>query len=128
MGYSRDFFEGLGYLVYALSKADGKISVEEEQALANSLLEIFGSWASDTKGLRAKASYEIALEQNLSIDEAIQKAKEHFDIVPFDVKKHRLKIMDTIEKVAFSDKVLTENEAEVIKKIKNLLNDFVEEK
>ncbi len=128
MGYSRDFFEALGYLVYALSKADGKISVEEEQALVNSLLENFGSWATDTKGLRARAAYEIAVEQNLSVDEALQKAKEHFSYVPFDVRKHRLKIIDTIENIAFADRVLTENEAEILKKIKKLLNEFVEQK
>ena len=37
-------------------------------------------------------------------------------------------VIDTIENIAFADKVLTDSEAELLQKIKDLLNKFVEEK
>ncbi len=127
MAYSRDFFEGLGYIVYALSKVDGVINVEEQEKFAEELIKNFGSWASDTKGLRAKASYEIALEGNYSIEQALKKAEEHFSYVKSDVKKSRLKILDTIENIAFADKQLTESEKELLDKIKEMLKNIVGE-
>ncbi len=122
MAYSRDFFEGLGYIVYALTKVDGVINVEEQEKFAEELIKNFGSWASDTKGLRAKAAYEIALDGNYSIEQALQKAEEHFSYVKSDVKKSRLKIIDTIENVAFADKQLTDAEKELVDRIKAMLN------
>jgi len=118
MTISRDFFEGLGYLAYAVSMADGELEQEEAIALAMELMDRFGSYLADTKGLRTRAAYETAAKQRLSPEEALEKAFESFSYVRNDVKKHADKIVKILEEVLLSDLEMEKEEVAILDAIK----------
>lgn len=115
---SRDFFEGLGYLAYAVSMADGELEQEEAVALAMELIDRFGTYLADTKGLRTRAAYENAAQKRLSSQEALDKAFEAFSYVKNDAKKYQDTIIKILEEVLLSDREMEEEEVELLDTIK----------
>ncbi|MCS6904635.1 MAG: TerB family tellurite resistance protein [Bacteroidia bacterium] len=119
---SKDYFRALGYLVYSISKVDGELSAEEAQGLAQEILDSFGDWVADTKGLATLAAYEAALNNNMEPTEAYQKALELFNNCPEDVREYRLELLGVIERVAFSDQKFTLSEKNFMQQLKEDLD------
>lgn len=118
MNASKDYYRALGYLVYVISKVDGDLSNEESQRLAQEILDSFGDWIADTKGLATLAAYESAINNNLKLEDAYQKALDFFKNCPEDVRDYRLEILGLIESVAFSDQKFTLTEKNFIQQLK----------
>jgi uncharacterized tellurite resistance protein B-like protein len=122
MNASKDYYRGLGYLVYVISTVDGELSNEESQRLAQEILDSFGDWIADTKGLATLAAYESAINNRLEPEEAYQKALEFFRNCPEDVRDYRLELLGIVESVAFSDQKFTRSEKNFIQQLKNDLD------
>jgi uncharacterized tellurite resistance protein B-like protein len=126
MNASKDYYRALGYLVYVISTVDGELSNEESQSLAQEILDSFGDWIADTKGLATLAAYESAINNRLKPEEAYQKALEFFNNCPEDVRDYRLELLGIIESIAFSDQKFTLSEKNFIQQLKTDLDKLVQ--
>lgn len=115
---SRDFFEGLGALAYALVKADGQVDEAELNAVGKSILSGFGSWASQTKALRANGTFELLANEGKSAEAAYQHALEKFLLDKRELKTYRVKTLDLLTAAATADQIVDSEEASIILRFK----------
>ncbi len=120
MALSRDFFEGLGYLTYAMAYADGEIEREEVKRFAEELLNRFGSW--DTQGTRARAAFELAVQKKYSPDQALEQAQKCLKWSKKEVAEKKEAILQTLKDVLRADRKEEAAELAMLKKIETLLN------
>jgi len=121
---SKDYFRGLGYLVYAIAHSDGEVDPIEAKNFANTILQAFGEWVASTKGLAAIATYEMALDNELETEEAYQKAIRHFSDCIDDIKAYRVELLGILESVAESDTVYSRTEVDFIERFRKDIDGF----
>ncbi|MBX3101035.1 MAG: TerB family tellurite resistance protein [Bacteroidetes bacterium] len=114
MVYTKNFYSGMGSLIYALVCADGKIDSAEVEQVAQSLLKEFGDRDMSSKGSTTFA--ELSRLQQLKADSetAYSEAMEAFAKVPTEYAHARPKLLNILEKVSLADKVLSQDERNLI--------------
>jgi uncharacterized tellurite resistance protein B-like protein len=114
MEATRDFYAGLGCLVYAVVKADDKIDDSELKGYGKSMLKAFGEWVMSTTGQRALASFEMMANKNKTVDEAYTEAMRYLTLDKSELKRFRDKILNVLKEMAAADTKLDERELEIL--------------
>lgn len=119
MIYTRQFYTGLGCLVYALVAADQKVQRAELEDAARSLLKAFGDRDMSTKGAYAHAAISRMIAEEHTSEEAYAQAMTDFAEVKNEMMHARPKIIQILEHVAKSDKEVSVLERELIQRFTN---------
>lgn len=118
MNPSKDFYEGLGYLAYAFSIADGHADADEARKFGSGMLNAFGRWSADTKSARGAAAYDIARADGLNSDQAYSKAVEVFAFARPELKHFRDKIVQIVTEISASDRDFSDAEQTLLERFK----------
>lgn len=116
MTASRDFYAGLGALVYALAKSDDSVTPDEIERTGKTLLNKFGDWVMNTTGLRAVAMLESLARENASSDDAYQKAVQLFSLDTSEARKLSEKVVSVLREVASADNNISTPELALIER------------
>ena len=116
MQATRDFFAGLGCLVYALVKADGNIDDSELKSYGHAMLEGFGDWVMSSTGQRALASFEMMNSAGKTPEEAYKEAMRYFLLDKHELRRFRDKILEVLKDVAASDEKIDETELDILER------------
>jgi uncharacterized tellurite resistance protein B-like protein len=116
MTASRDFYAGLGALVYALAKSDDSITPDEIERTGKSLLNSFGDWVMNTTGLRAVAMLESLAREQATSEQAYAKAMQFFTLDTTETRKLVGKVVSVLREVAGADNSVSSSELALIER------------
>jgi len=114
MVLSRDFYEALGCLTYALAFSDREIEAEELKNIGNSMLDAFGERDMRSKGMRAYARFEMLAESKASVEEAYAMALKLFETTKDELAENKDKVFSVIQNLSLSDNNSEDEEVELI--------------
>ena len=114
MVVSRDFYEALGCLTYAIALSDNEIEADELKNVGRIMLDSFGERDMQSRGMRAYARFEMLAESNASSEDAYQKALELFMTTKDELAKYKDTLVDVLQKMALSDNDSEHQEVELI--------------
>lgn len=119
MNASRDFYAGLGALIYAIAKADEDgVEQNEVEKTGKELLKNFGDRVMSTTGLRAAATVESFARQDISAEEAYKRAMDYLTLDTRELKHFRDKVVEILDQIANADNDLSEKETAFIDRFK----------
>jgi uncharacterized tellurite resistance protein B-like protein len=126
MVVSRDFYEALGCLTYAIALSDNEIEADELKSFGRIMLDSFGERDMQSKGMRAYARFEMLADSNTSSEEAYNKALSLFKTTRDELAMYRDTLIDVLHKMAISDNDSEHQEAKLINRftedIERILN------
>ncbi|MCS7296629.1 MAG: TerB family tellurite resistance protein [Bacteroidia bacterium] len=99
---SRQFWDGIGGLVYAFAKADGTIGEEEIKAFAERVEAGFERIPTNFPH-RAQAVYELFSSLGYTPEQAYQEAIKHLAAVRDEVRRYRFDILTIFREVIRAD-------------------------
>lgn len=114
MVYTKHFFSGMGSLIYALVCADGNIDSAEVQKVTEMLAKEFGDRDMSSKGSATYGELSRLQQMKATSEDAYNEAMAAFAKVPTEFAHARPKLLNILEKVSLADKVITEDERNLI--------------
>jgi len=122
---TKDFYEALGYLMYALAAADTEgVEVQELKRIGRSMLNAFGS-DMETKGNRAIARFEILADNKADPAEAYLHCIQLLEGCKPEVRQYQSKIIEVLEDIAAADSEYTSVENSYIERFKEDTQAFI---
>lgn len=116
---TKDFYEAVGYLLYALAASDEEgVEPDELKKLGRLMLNKFGP-DMETKGMRAIARFEMLADKKESPEIAYSTCVEKFADSKPELKQFAPRIVEVLEELAASDSEYTGIEHSYIERFKD---------
>lgn len=115
---TRQFYEGLGAICYAVAASDNELEKQELMRLGDILLESFSDWDLKTKGQRAYARFEMFADAKESAENAYALAMDLFSKSTPELKESKDVIIKTLEATARADELMEPEEIVYIDRFK----------
>ena len=115
---TRDFYEAIGYLTYAICNADNDVEPDELKNLGRIMLNAFGEHEMKTRGMRAYARFEMLADNNTPAENAYLQSIELFKDSKGELKEFRTLILRVLDSISLADNDREQTEIVFIQRFK----------
>lgn len=116
---TKDFYEAIGYLLYALAASDDEgVEAQELKGIGRTMLNAFGD-DMETKGIRAIARFEMLADSKAEPAAAYTSSIELLEGCKPELRKYRNQIIQVLEDIAAADSEYSSVEHSYIERFKD---------